>query len=270
MDTELPIIEGIVEKYDVTTGITSYEPVKSGSKINQEIGISFRDNYALSYAEYYKAKYEKIDGVDTIEQEGMQEIIEVDLGQGLLLSEEGEYHIRVYDTSMNVSEYIVIIDKTSPALQVSTSRIDKNHTLVMIDSDEEIAPLDGWVISEDGHRIQKVYENSMREDVTVSDIAGNSSTITVETEDMQVTIQVEQNNQPTMNQDLNTNGGDIKVNFQSNKVMELRYSVNGSDFTVYQPGDILNVEGHYVFQAVFEGQVMDSLEFNISSMTTGN
>lgn len=270
LDTELPIIEGIVEKYDVTTGITSYEPVKSGSKINQEIGISFRDNYALSYAEYYKAKYEKIDGVDTIEQEGMQEIIEVDLGQGLLLSEEGEYHIRVYDTSMNVSEYIVIIDKTSPALQVSTSRIDKNHTLVMIDSDEEIAPLDGWVISEDGHRIQKVYENSMREDVTVSDIAGNSSTITVETEDMQVTIQVEQNNQPTMNQDLNTNGGDIKVNFQSNKVMELRYSVNGSDFTVYQPGDILNVEGHYVFQAVFEGQVMDSLEFNISSMTTGN
>lgn len=270
LDTELPIIEGIVEKYDVTTGITSYEPVKSGSKINQEIEISFRDNYELSYAEYYKAKYEKIDGVDTIEQEGMQEIIEIDLGQELLLSEEGEYHVRVYDTSMNVSEYIVIIDKTSPTLQVSYSRIDKDYTLVMIDSDEEIAPLNGWVISDDGHRIQKVYENSKQEEVTVLDIAGNVSTIVVETQDMQVTIQVKQNNQNTTSQNLNTNDGDIRVACDSNQSMEFRYSIDGSDFTVYQQGQILNVEGHYVFQAVFEGQVMDSLEFNISSMTPGN
>jgi len=268
-DTELPIIEGIVEKYDVATGITSYEPVKSGSKINQDVEISFRDNYALSYAEYYKAKYEKIEGVDTIEQEGMQEIIEVDLGQGLYLSEEGEYHIRVYDTSMNVSEYIVTIDKTNPHLQVSYSRIDKNHTLVMIDSDEKIEPLDGWEISDDHYRIQRVYENSKLEDVTVLDTAGNLSMVTVQTTSMEVTIQLQQNGQDTMSQNLNTNDGDITVSFHSDPVMELSYSVDGSNFTVYQ-NEILTAEGHYVFQAVFDGQVMDSLEFNISSMTVGN
>lgn len=268
-DTELPIIEGIIEKYDATTGITSYEPVKSGSKINGDIEISFRDNYELSYAEYYKAKYEKIDGVDTIEQEGMQEIIEIDLGQGLFLSEEGEYHVRVYDTSMNVSEYIVTIDKTNPTLQVSYSRIDKDHTLVMIGSDEKIVPPNDWVVSEDGHSIQRVYENSILEEVAVSDIAGNMSIITVETENMEVSIQLQQNNKTTTSQDLNKNDGDITVKLDSNKVMELRYSVDGSDFTVYQ-NEILHAEGHYVFQAVFEGQVMDSLEFGIWSMTTGN
>ena len=269
LDTELPIIEGIVEKYDTTTGVISYEPVKSGSKINQDIAISFRDNYELSYAEYYKAKYETIEGVDTIEQEGMQEIIEIDLEQGLLLSEEGEYHIRVYDTSMNVSEYIVTIDKTSPTLQVSYSRIDKDHTLVMIDSEEEIRSLEGWEISENGQGIQKNYENSQSEEITVLDIAGNPSTITVQTTDMEVSIQVKQNNLSTMSQNLNTNDGDITVSFHSNPLMELKYSVDGSDFTVYQD-EVLNIEGHYTFQAVFEGQVMDSLEFNISSMTTSN
>ena len=269
VDTELPIIEGIVEKYDPATGVISYEPVKSGSKINQDVTLSFRDNYGLSYAEYYKAKYETIEGVDTIEQEGMQEIIEIDLEQGLFLSEEGEYHIRVYDTSMNVSEYIVTIDRTNPTLQVSYARIDKDHTLVTIDSDEEIQSLEGWVISESGQGIQKVYENSQLEEITVLDIAGNSSTITVQTTDMEISIQVNQNNQSTMSQNLNTNDGDITVSFQSNPLMELKYSVDGSDFTVYQ-NEVLNIEGHYTFQAVFEGQVMDSLEFNISSMTTGN
>lgn len=243
--------------------------MKSGSKINGDIEISFRDNYELSYAEYYKAKYEKIDGVDTIEQEGMQEIIEIDLGQGLFLSEEGEYHVRVYDTSMNVSEYIVTIDKTNPTLQVSYSRIDKDHTLVMIGSDEKIVPPNDWVVSEDGHSIQRVYENSILEEVAVSDIAGNMSIITVETENMEVSIQLQQNNKTTTSQDLNKNDGDITVKLDSNKVMELRYSVDGSDFTVYQ-NEILHAEGHYVFQAVFEGQVMDSLEFGIWSMTTGN
>ena len=321
-DTELPVIEGIVEKYDMATGITSYEPVKSGSKINQDVEISFRDNYELSYAEYYKAKYETIEGLDTIEQEGMQEIIEIDLGQGLLLSEEGEYHIRAYDTSMNVSEYIVTIDKTSPNLQVSCSRIDNDHTLVMIDSDEEIESLDGWIISDDHQRIQRVYENSQLEEVivlevTVLDIAGNSSTVTVEKADMEVSIQgmqnnqdtmsqnlntyensqmeevtvldiaensstntveitdmkvsiqVKQNNQDTMSKNLNTNDGDVTVSFDSNRVMELIYSVDGSDFTVYQ-GENLDIEGYYTFQAIFEGQIMNSLEFNISSMTPGN
>ena len=139
----------------------------------------------------------------------------------------------------------------------------------MIDSEEEIRSLEGWEISENGQGIQKNYENSQSEEITVLDIAGNPSTITVQTTDMEVSIQVKQNNLSTMSQNLNTNDGDITVSFHSNPLMELKYSVDGSDFTVYQD-EVLNIEGHYTFQAVFEGQVMDSLEFNISSMTTSN
>lgn len=269
LDTEAPIVEGIIENYDPTTGVTSYEPVRSGSKINQNIQISFRDNHDVSYAEYYKAKYEKVDNVETIEQEGMQEIIEIDLGQDFILYEDGEYHIRVYDFSSNVSEYIVTIDRTNPIVQIKYFRIDKDHTSVTIESQEELQAISGWQLSSDRHSISKIYGNGQNETVTVFDLAGNSSSATVQTTNVEASIKLQQAGLETSSINLNTNDGEIKVVFQSSPNMELRYSIDQTPFESYQ-NQALTAPGHYTFQAVLDGQVMDSLEFDISNMTVGD
>ncbi len=267
LDTEAPIVEGMIENYDPSTGITSYEPVRSGSKINRNIQISFRDNHEVSYAEYYKAKYEKIDDVETIEQEGMQEIIEIDLEQQLILYEDGEYHIRVYDFSSNVTEYIVTIDRTNPIVQIQYFRIDKDHTSVTIESQEELQAISGWSLSENHRSINRIYANNQHEEVTVYDLAGNPSVVTVETTN--VSIKVHQGGVETSSINLNTNEGEIKVVFQISPNMELRYSVEQSQFVSYQ-NEALTTPGHYTFQVILDGRIMDSLEFDISNVPVGD
>lgn len=269
LDTEAPIVEGMIENYDPTTGITSYEPVKSGSKINQNIQISFRDNHEISYAEYYKAKYEKIDHIETIEQEGMQEIIEIDLEQDFILYEDGEYHIRAYDFSSNVSEYIVTIDRTNPIVQIKYFRIDKNNTSVTIESQEELQAMSGWVLSSDQRSISKIYPNGQNETVTVFDLAGNPATATIQTTTVEVSIKINQAGLETSSINLNTNDGEIKIVFASSPSMELIYSIDQTPFEFYQ-NESLTTPGHYTFQAILDGQVMDSLEFDISNMTVGD
>ncbi len=269
-DTQAPIIEGIVERYNPNTGISSYEPVSSGSSINQMVQISFRDNHEVSYVEYYKAKYEMIGNVNTIEQEAMQEVISVDFNQDFFLYEDGEYHIRAYDFSGNVREYIVTIDRTHPVLVRTYSRIDKNYTYVMIESQEKLQPLSGWEVCNDGYALRKIYSNGQSETVTVFDLAGNASSIFVETEIIQISIDVYQNSQKTSSINLNTNDGIIFVRLQHHlEHLELWYSDGSSGFQLYQDENLIKA-GHYTFQAVLDGIVMDTLEFDISEMQVGD
>ncbi|MDE5587346.1 MAG: hypothetical protein K2I72_03130, partial [Bacilli bacterium] len=295
LDTEAPIVEGMIETYDSTTGITSYEPVRSGSKINQNIQISFRDNHEISYAEYYKAKYEIIDNVETIEQEGMQEIVEIDLDQDLVFYEDGEYHVRVYDFSSNVTEYIVTIDRTNPIVHIKGFRIDndKDHISVTIESQEELQAIDGWSLSEDCRSISKIYTYyDQKETVIVYDLAGNPTPIDIDPktvpvydltgnptpvdidpntvlvydltgnltpedikfDDVVVSIKIYQEGVETPNISLNTNGGKIQVVLESNRNIELRYSIvqdpfEQAQFETYQGGE-LTTPGHYTFQAI--------------------
>lgn len=268
-DTEAPTIEGIIEMYDSTNGTTSYEPVKSGSRINKTIQISFRDNYEVSYAEYYKAKYEVINGTDTIEQEGMQEIINIDLEQGLILYEDGEYHIRAYDISGNVNEYIVTIDRTNPSVKVLYSRIDKDHTMVIIESQEPLQEMNGWNLSENRLSLTKVYANSQAEAVTVFDLAGNKVTVNVATTNVEASFVIQQANKETTSINLNTNDGDIIVYLHSNPTMEFKYALEDGQFQTYN-NEILNREGHYTFIAVLDGKIMDQLELDVSNQTVGD
>ncbi len=269
LDTTLPIIEGIVENYDSETGITSYEPVKTGSIINQTIKISFRDNHEVTYAEYYKAKYEMIDGSNTIEQEGMQEIVEIDLNQDFILYEDGEYHIRAYDYSNNIFEYVVTIDREAPIIQMNSQRLDKDSTLITITSREKLQEKEGWTLSEDELSLSKVYSNSQEEVVSVLDLAGNISTVTVKTDHLEAIVKVFQNNKETTSVNLNTNDGEILVKVIGTEGVVLQYSFDNYEFISYDNTAIVD-SGHYVFQAILDGIVLDSVEFDVSNMMVGD
>lgn len=268
-DQEAPIIEGLIEREDPITGITSYEPVKSGSKINQKIMLSFRDNHEVAYVEYYKAKYEMINNVETIEQEAMQEVIEVDFTQDLILYEDGEYHVRAYDVSGNVQEYIVSIDRDAPILQVTYSRVDKNHTIVTISSKEEIQEISGWELSNDQRHLTKVYENNKMEEVSVFDIVGNEAIVQITTTHVEVSIDVLQAGKKTTSVNLNTNDGDITVSMSSTPSMQLLYAYEDGAFQTYN-NEVLKTAGYYTFQAILDGVVMDSIEFYISEQVVGD
>ncbi|MCI8588724.1 MAG: hypothetical protein HFG40_03640 [Bacilli bacterium] len=268
-DQEAPIIEGLIRREDPTTGITSYEPVKSGSKINQEIMLSFRDNHEVAYVEYYKAKYEIINNTATIEQDAMQEMIEVDFTQDLILYEDGEYHVRAYDVSGNVQEYIVTIDRSNPVVQVTYSRIDKNHTIVTITSQEDIRVISGWQLSQDQRHLTKIYENNQMEEVSVFDLAGNEVTVQIATTNVEVSIDVLQAGKKTTSVNLNTNDGDITVSMTSTPSMELVYAYEDGSFQTYN-NQVLKTAGYYTFQAVLDGIVMDSVEFYISEQVVGD
>ncbi|MDE6142293.1 MAG: hypothetical protein K2G03_06785, partial [Bacilli bacterium] len=268
-DQEAPIIEGLIRKEDPTTGITSYEPVKSGSKINQEIMISFRDNHQVAYVEYYKAKYEIINNTETIEQEAMQEVIAVDFTQDLILYEDGEYHIRAYDVSGNVQEYIITIDRSNPIVQVTYSRIDKNHTVVTITSQEDVREISGWELSQDKRHLTRVYENNKIEEVSIFDLAGNGVVVQITTTNVEVSIDVLQSGQKTTSVNLNTNDGDITVSMSSTPSMQLVYAYEDGPFQTYN-NQVLKTAGYYTFQAVLDGIVMDSVEFYISEQVVGD
>lgn len=269
LDTTLPVIEGIIENHDTETGITSYEPVKTGSIINQAITISFRDNHEVTYAEYYKAKYEIIEGSNKVEQEGMQEIVEIDLDQDFILYEDGEYHIRAYDYSNNVVEYVVTIDREAPIIKITSLRLDKDSTLVTIVSRERLQEKEGWLLSSDGLSLSRIYSNNQEEEVSVSDLALNISKVTIKTDHLEATIKLFQDNKETNSINLNTNDGEILVKSEGTEGIILQYSFDDSEFSSYQ-GEILTDTGHYVFHAVLDGILLDSIEFNISDMTVGD
>lgn len=161
------------------------------------------------------------------------------------------------------------IDRTNPIVQIKYFRIDKDHTSVTIESQEELQAISGWQLSSDRHSISKIYGNGQNETVTVFDLAGNSSSAIVQTTNVEASIKLQQAGLETSSINLNTNDGEIKVVFQSSPNMELRYSIDQTPFESYQ-NQALTAPGHYTFQAVLDGQVMDSLEFDISNMTVGD
>ena len=266
IDTEVPTAEGIVSKYNDLEGITEFIAVPSGSIINTDIDISFSDDDIVSFVEYYNASIDNsILGEETIEQEAMPNVIEVDPNSILTLTEEGEYHIRIYDRSGNVSEYIVTIDKTEPVTSVQYEQISEDEILVTITSDEEMDEKEGFTLSNDKKKLTKVYSLSILKDITLKDLAGNEIVVHLEYQGLKV--EITQNDTPTTNRTLNTNDGDIKVILTGQENIETTYTVDDGVETTYTSGDILTQEGNYKFQINHDGYER-VLEFSISSMGT--
>ena len=71
------------------------------------------------------------------------------------------------------------LDRTPPKLNISysTTNITNGNVTVTIKANEKIQKLDGWNISEDKLTLTKIYENNKVEDIRIYDLAGNSTTI---------------------------------------------------------------------------------------------
>lgn len=270
IDNEAPTIEGMIEEYDPESGLTSFIPVANGSLINQMITIKFRDNDRVSYAEYYK-QIDPVDSGDTIEQEPLPEVIPIDPTQELVLYEDGEYHVRAYDESGNITEYVVTIDCTNPVISVTYTK-KANATTVQITSDEELQPVEGWVLSEDQKVLTKEYTVDTEEIVSLFDLAGNQVDIPILVEVDYARVQVYQDGKLTTSDALNIVDGDITIHVESNlDDYQVIYTIDGGVEQIYQEGDLLTTAGSYSVSIYsMDGTLYDTIEFFISTDLGGD
>ena len=75
----------------------------------------------------------------------------------------------------------VVIDRTGPVGSVSYSTTEKTGSAVVakISANEEMQEIEGWTLSADKKELTKSYEDNTEETVTIKDLAGNRSIVTV-------------------------------------------------------------------------------------------
>ena len=272
IDNEAPTIEGMIEEYDPESGLISFIPVANGSLINRMITIKFRDNDRVSYAEYYK-QIDPVESGDTIEQEPLPEVIPIDPTQELVLYEDGEYYVRAYDESGNITEYVVTIDCTNPVISVTYTK-KVNATIVQITSDEELQPVvvEGWVLSEDQKVLTKEYTVDTEEVISLFDLAGNQVDIPILVEVNYASVQVYQDGKLTTSDALNIVDGDITIHVESNlDDYQVFYTIDGGVEQIYQEGTSLTEAGSYSVSIYsMDGTLYDTIEFFISTDLGGD
>lgn len=261
VDEKAPVIEGYITRVD-TDGSHHMIPVLSGEFIHEKIEITFYDNDEIDYVEYYNAFEDtSIDG-DNLEEEAMPNVVTVDKDTNFTLEEEGEYHIRAYDRSGNVVEYVVTIDTTKPVTEVSYEQVGNNLTKVIITSNEELQPLEGYTLSEDKMVLTRVYQGVVSEEVILLDRAGNEVTLSLSFNPVKISIY--QNDQETGSTQLNKNDGVIKVLVNRDDII-LTYTIDDSMEYTYIKDSELTVEGNYVFKGIIDNTPI-YMEFYISAM----
>lgn len=268
IDETAPIIEGLIEEYDESSGLISYIPVNDKDIINEDISITFRDNDKVVYANYYKAIYENIGDENTLEQEALMNVIDIDLTTDFYLSEEGEYHIRAYDEAGNYTEYVVTIDKSNPVVEVTYTNLESNQVLVTITSLEEISEVNGFTLSEDKKSLTKIYSANISEEVTVKDLAGNEVIVPILVDQI-ITVNVMQNGTLTESTQLNLNDGDIIIDVLGNANYEIVYSLDSGGYTSYISGSSLTLVGHYDF-TIYSDMGTISFSLDISNQGTSD
>ena len=268
IDQTAPKIEGFIEEYDENTEIISYIPVNTNSIINKPIKIVFSDNDSVSYAEYYKAIYENNNSGNTIEEENMMQVIDIDLNNDFYLYEDGEYHIRAYDNSGNYQEYIITIDRTNPVSEVTYTRLSTNQILVTIKLDEKVKEVPGFTLSEDEKVLTKIYSNNTLEDITISDLAGNTIIVPIKVDQI-LTVKLIQNDLETNSTQLNLNDGNISVIVEGNSTYSISYTLNNSVYDNYISGTNIISDGHYDFIITSDMGIFN-ISFDVSSQTTSD
>lgn len=95
-----------------------------------------------------------------------------------------EEELTIYDLVGNETKIpirISNIDKTEPNIEASysTKELTKETITVEIKADERVQQVEGWCLEEDGMTLTKVYAKNIQEEITVLDLAGNESKITI-------------------------------------------------------------------------------------------
>ena len=84
--------------------------------------------------------------------------------------------------TLNVNIKVGNIDKVAPEATISYSSRDKTkeNVNVTITANEELQSLRGWKLSQDKKTLTRTYISNIREDVSITDLAGNSKSIPIE------------------------------------------------------------------------------------------
>ena len=92
--------------------------------------------------------------------------------------------ITIKDLAGNIATVTIKIsniDKTAPIAQVSysTTELTNQDVVVTIKANEKIQKVDGWTLSIDKLSMTKTYTSNTTENVTIKDLAGNTTTVTI-------------------------------------------------------------------------------------------
>ncbi len=74
------------------------------------------------------------------------------------------------------------IDKVAPEAEVKYSTVEKTNNMVNVQiiANEQLKPILGWNLSQDNKTLSKNYLENTKENVTISDLAGNTKEVTIE------------------------------------------------------------------------------------------
>ena len=92
--------------------------------------------------------------------------------------------VTIYDLAGNSTEVTVTvtnIDTTAPTAEVSysTTETTNGSVTVTITADKKIQEADGWTLLEDGYTLTKEYTENATETITIYDLVGNRTEVTV-------------------------------------------------------------------------------------------
>ena len=84
----------------------------------------------------------------------------------------------------------VVIDRTGPVGSVSYSTTEKTGSAVVakISANEEMQEIEGWTLSADKKELTKSYEDNTEETVTIKDLLGNESSVTIKISNIDKTL----------------------------------------------------------------------------------
>lgn len=84
-----------------------------------------------------------------------------------------------HETTVEVE--VTNIDKIAPigTVTYSETAATKNDITVTIEAEEKLQPLAGWTLAEDKKFMKKIYTKSTTETITIKDLAGNESDVSV-------------------------------------------------------------------------------------------
>lgn len=153
----------------MTVIVDGNAPVLSGIKEGDTIYIKLNGEYTLP----------EVTANDIVDGE-----VEVTVENGIDTSAEGEYTVTytATDSMNNVTSATLkaVVDGKAPKADVkySTTVQTKDGVTVTIISDEMIKAPEGWILSEDGKSMKKLYMENVEDEVLmVSDLAGNETEV---------------------------------------------------------------------------------------------
>lgn len=107
----------------------------------------------------------------------------IDFENGITsISQDGTYEVVAIDKAGNITDYVFTMDTSLSIIVTYTPdnmELTNDKVLVTISSNKKLQDVSGWTLSSDGMMLTKEYIENTTEEVIVTDIDGNQTTVEV-------------------------------------------------------------------------------------------